>query len=153
MQTSASFPFQSTLSQGWTALTMLLLLMIALLSERGGFAEYGSPPGSVMLALLAASGTLKVSMSILVRLLDSPWFRWVNAGLMGAMTLMFIAHHLHSTVGGGTAAICGSATSGSFYLVETVHHLVGVPMSVLAFRWARRAGRDTQSLESRLSHG
>lgn len=78
MHTTGPFPFQSTLSQGWTALMMLLLLMIALLSERGGFAEFASRPGSMVLAVLAVSGSLKVSMSILVRLLDSPWIRWAR---------------------------------------------------------------------------
>jgi hypothetical protein len=134
----ASRDLQSVLSQGWTARMLLLLVMVALISERSGFSEFSVPPGPVALGFLSALGTLYVLMSFFVRLLQAAWFRWLNAGASILTTVGIMVHHLHSNFGDvAMNGICGTGTHGMFDLVEAAHHVVGVVMSVLAVRWVR----------------
>jgi len=86
MTSTRSLNYQSVLAQGWIAWMLLLLLMIALMSERGGFSEFAVPSGSVVLPFIGVFGTLQVLMSVAVRLLDSILFRWVNAGFAALTT-------------------------------------------------------------------
>ena len=151
MNQNPTVQFRSVISQGWTAWTLLLLLMIAVMAERGGFAEFTVPPGSVVLGWFVMLCTMQVVMSVLVRALDSPWFRWTNAGLAALTTLLIGAHHLHSTFGGATSGICGPAAQGVIHIIDTAHHGIGLLMCVFAVRWARQTGSATAGFEARLA--
>jgi len=139
MKPNRALNFQAVLSQGWSAWTLLLLLMIALILERGGVAGPAGT-GSMALTIFTLLGAMQVFMSVLLRVFDSNWFRWVNAGCVALITLAFAAHHVAQHTGLVLNGVCGASAEGVFHVVEAAHHVLGILMCVLAVRWARASG-------------
>ena len=146
MKRTRPLNFESVLSQGWAAWTLLLLLMIALMMQQGGFVGPDGA-GSRALTVLAVLGTLQVFMSVLLQVLDSTWFRWANAGLVVLVTLIFAIHHVLQHSGLALGGVCSAAAEGVFHVVEAAHHALGILMCVLAVRWARQ-GTDVSAATS-----
>lgn len=130
----------SVFSQGWTALTLLLLMMITLVAQRNGFTAFSIPTGPVALNILSVVCAAYVLMSVLTRLSQAAAFRWLNAGLMVLATALVMGHQAHGLLTGISASgLCGSSTQGLFEVLRTTHHAIGILMSVLAVRWALAA--------------
>lgn len=130
----------AVLSQGWTALTLLLLMMITLVAQRNGFTDFSIPTGTVALNVLSVVCATYVLMSVLTRLSQGTGFRWLNAGLTVLATALAMGHQAHGLLTGISASgICGSSTQGLFEVLRTTHHAIGILMSVLAVRWALAA--------------
>ncbi|HJV63286.1 MAG TPA: hypothetical protein VJ743_20220 [Albitalea sp.] len=124
---------QLNVAFGWLAMALSLVMMSVSLLVKAAietdFSEFVHHPGPQGWSLMCVQFFAYVMLALGCLQLDQRWFRWANAGLLAAATLVMLLHqlgHMHEGVRYGW--------SGA---VDATHHLAGLVTMLQALRWAR----------------
>jgi len=118
--------------QGWAGMLFLLFLMtlvdLNLLGMGGDFSALNIDPGACGLWFVVIMACINVLMQIFVRAFDNKPFRWLVFGASVIYTILFVIHQVEH-MGSGFVL-------DYHFLIDIVHHTLGIWASVAAFRWA-----------------
>jgi hypothetical protein len=132
---------QSILALGWAVLLILFLgivlsqlMQAAIADDFIRFAQHPAQKGWEVSCIFIGGYGL---MSVLTKMLEYVWFRWLNAALLAVVTISMLHHHVQHMMEG--------MIYGLTALIDLAHHAIGILMTIQAIRWAR-AGSKTGCL-------
>lgn len=124
---------RATIAQGYGAMFLLLLMMLATdlveLGMRGDFAGLATDPGTAGLWVLVVIACLNVLGQLSARHVQGR-ARWALFALTLAYTLFFMGHQLDHLLAG--------AGLDMHFLLDLAHHGTGVVATLAAWRLARQ---------------
>jgi hypothetical protein len=119
--------------QGWAGMLYLLLLMsltdLNELGMKGDFSALNIDPGVGGLWFVVIMSCINVLVQISVRAFDGTPFRWLVFVASVIYTILFIIHQIDHLSAGQWFDM--------HFVIDLVHHTLGISASVAAFRWAR----------------
>ena len=124
---------RNIIAQGWTGMLFLLFLMMLVdLNEfgmKGDFSALIKDPGIVGLWFVVIMASVNVLIQILIKTFDAKPFRWIIFGATVVYTLIFVGHQLDHLSSG--------VVFDFHFIIDIVHHTLGIWASIAAYRWAR----------------
>lgn len=131
--------YQQSLALGWMAMAVLMVMtMVAPLVHSAiqtDFSEYAYHPGPNGLDAYCVAISVYVGMAVLTQRLDFIWLRWLNVALFLSVTLFELLHQVMHFRNGMVHGLM-------LQVMDIVHHLIGIWMVALAYRWLRSGKYD-----------
>ncbi len=128
--------YQNFLSAGWLALlgisVMIGLSELVTALIRSSLILLASPLGQQRWGMFCIVISIYALMSVLVRLVNHIWFRWVNVALFAFAIIFGIVHQIIHLMNG--------TFNSNSAIVDIAHHVVGIIVLIQAVRWARSSG-------------
>jgi hypothetical protein len=126
---------QGIISQGWVGrLFLLLLMMLTEITEfgmKGDLSPLRSDPGKGGLWFIVIAASANALIQVSVKTFDSAPFRWFIFALSFLYTLIFVGHQTtHLMLGEGFDI---------HFVLDLVHHILGIWSTVAAYKWSRSA--------------
>jgi len=118
--------------QGWAGMLFLLFLMtlvdLDLLGMSGDFSALNVDPGTGGLWFVVIMACINVLIQISVRAFENKPFRWLVFAVSVIYTLLFVIHQVEH--------MSSVFVLDYHFVIDMVHHTLGIWASVAAFRWA-----------------
>lgn len=124
--------------QGWSGMLFLLFLMMLIdlieFGMKGDFSALIKDPGVNGLWFIVIMTGINVIAQISMRTFDNKSFRWIMFGATAIYTMVFVGHQISHLIPG---------VFDFHFVIDVVHHILGVWASIAAYRWARSSDKDS----------
>jgi len=139
---------REVLAQGWTTMFVIFTANLVMDSIRCNTTDtctaYYNHFGNVGATMITVFMLVYSLMPILIRVIQSPRFRYVITPVTMFITMSYVAHEL----GHISSAEEGGKPFGFSHALDIAHHIIGFSMFIIAINWAKCIKHERSAVEN-----